>query len=78
MAKDKEFEKRYNAEGQRRMTIRKQKRKEKLNNNRLCSCCKRNHKSTYSHTCPYDEDMHGIKTICNCCSDCEHDCAMSI
>ena len=78
MAKDKEFEKQYKAEGQKRMLIRKQKRIEKFNSKRLCPNCKRNHKSTYSHTCPFDEDMHGIQTMCRCCGDCEHECAMDI
>lgn len=79
MAKDKEFEKQYKEEGQRRMNIRKQKRLEKFDTKRLCPSCKRNHKSVYSHTCPYQEDMcNDHITRCRCCSDCEHECAMDI
>lgn len=79
MAKDKEFEKQYKLERQRRMTIRKQRRIEKLDSNRLCPSCKRNHKSTYKHTCPYAEEMSDDHfTKCTCCSDCEHECAMDI
>ena len=31
------------------------------------------------HTCPYREEINGdSETLCNCCSDCEHTCAMDI
>lgn len=31
------------------------------------------------HTCPYNEDIHGdSETLCDCCSECEHQCAMDI
>ncbi len=31
------------------------------------------------HTCPYAVDINDdTKTLCNCCADCERDCAMNI
>jgi len=35
--------------------------------------------ATEPHTCPYGEEILGdFKTLCNCCTDCEHNCAMDI
>lgn len=32
-----------------------------------------------AHTCPYAEDIHNdSETLCYCCDDCAHDCAMGI
>lgn len=32
-----------------------------------------------SHSCPFQEDVHGDNSdFCNCCSECEHQCAMDI
>jgi len=75
MAKDKEFEKEYQAERLRRTKIRKAKRRE--NNNGMCKCGV--NRRTKPHACPYDEDMRGIYTAnCTCCPECEHECAMDI
>jgi len=31
------------------------------------------------HTCPFSEEIHGdCETTCNCCDDCQHECAMDI
>lgn len=31
------------------------------------------------HTCPYDEDINNdSETLCTCCADCAHACAMDI
>jgi len=75
MAKDKEFEKQYNAERIRRKIIRKAKRR--LKNNGMCKCGI--NRKTAWHSCPYDEDMHSnYEKNCRCCSDCAHNCAMDI
>ena len=31
------------------------------------------------HICPYQQDINGdTETLCNCCSECEHQCMMDI
>lgn len=31
------------------------------------------------HPCPYGSEINGDnETLCNCCEDCEHECAMEI
>lgn len=30
------------------------------------------------NVCPYDEDVNGTETECNCCSVCYHNCTMEI
>ena len=31
------------------------------------------------HICPYQQDINGdSETLCNCCSECEHQCAQDI
>lgn len=31
------------------------------------------------HICPYRDDVNGdSETLCNCCEDCTHECAMDI
>lgn len=31
------------------------------------------------HTCPYAEEINeDYESLCNCCSDCAHECAMDI
>jgi len=31
------------------------------------------------HTCPYREDVNNdSETLCTCCPDCKHECAMDI
>lgn len=44
----------------------------------LCRRCKSN-TAKESHGCPYAEDIGGdYDTKCDCCDDCEHQCAMDI
>lgn len=33
---------------------------------------------TEPHTCPYAEKINDITDLCNCCSECEHECCMDI
>jgi hypothetical protein len=43
-----------------------------------CPQCKSNNGQD-DHTCPYSEEINcDSETMCNCCVDCEHECAMSI
>ena len=43
-----------------------------------CLRCKKNDAED-EHTCPYAEDIfNDCKSLCNCCSDCQHDCARDI
>ncbi len=45
---------------------------------RLCERCKAL-PAQEPHTCPYAEDIHNdSKTLCTCCTNCEHECAMDI
>jgi hypothetical protein len=31
------------------------------------------------HPCPFRQEIHGDdETLCNCCDDCVHECAMDI
>lgn len=35
--------------------------------------------SAEDHTCPFSEEINGdSETLCNCCDDCTHECAMDI
>ena len=41
------------------------------------TCCKA--AKLKAHTCPYREDVHGDnESLCNCCEQCQHECAMDI
>lgn len=43
-----------------------------------CQRC-RKEPATEPHTCPFAEDIHDdSETLCNCCDDCAHECAMDI
>ena len=42
-----------------------------------CQSCKIN-PAEELHTCPYLEELYGNETLCNCCSECEHDCIIAI
>jgi hypothetical protein len=43
-----------------------------------CSRCKTND-AQKEHTCPYAEEINDDhETMCDCCSDCEHECCMDI
>lgn len=44
----------------------------------MCQSC---HKVEASglHSCPFSEEIHdNSTTLCNCCDDCTHECAMDI
>lgn len=44
-----------------------------------CQCCGINEGSSDPHTCPYSEEIGGdYESLCNCCSNCESNCAMDI
>lgn len=74
MAKNKTVESLYKQEGQRRIRLRKEKRKVK---NSLCKCG--NHKKGHSHSCPFIIDINDDYDFrCKCCSECTYDCEMSI
>jgi hypothetical protein len=30
------------------------------------------------HTCPYAKEINGSDRLCNCCRECQHQCAMDI
>jgi hypothetical protein len=37
------------------------------------------HGSTSPHPCPYRHDVNNDpETLCTCCADCQHECAMDI
>jgi hypothetical protein len=41
--------------------------------------CKCENSSDAPHTCPFEEEINGdSETLCNCCPECEHQCAMDI
>lgn len=43
-----------------------------------CESCGKN-EATYEHPCPFVEEIHGdSESMCNCCDDCCHQCAMYI
>ena len=43
-----------------------------------CERCKINDAEEL-HPCPYNEDINDdSETLCNCCADCQHECAMDI
>jgi len=52
-------------------------KKEKNKKEEMCGCG-RNPIET-DHICPYHSYINGDdETLCNCCSDCERDCAMDV
>ena len=43
-----------------------------------CSRCEVNDAQS-EHTCPYAEEINDDSdSLCDCCSDCEHECCMDI
>jgi hypothetical protein len=43
-----------------------------------CQSCNVN-EGEPDHTCSYAEDINGdCETLCNCCSNCQYNCAMAI
>ncbi len=44
----------------------------------LCSHCETRPREE-DHTCPFAEDVNGdFDSLCDCCDDCTHECAMDI
>lgn len=44
----------------------------------LCEHCHKNDAEA-DHTCPYAADIHDdYETLCNCCEDCQYECAQDI
>lgn len=44
----------------------------------VCTRCKKNAKAA-EHACPYQSDVNDDhETLCTCCGDCAHECAMDI
>lgn len=44
-----------------------------------CEKCQRcDSDETTNGTCPYDEDVNGTITECNCCDSCREECAQEI
>lgn len=43
----------------------------------LCEKCQSN-PAQEPHTCPFGEEVEGDFTLCNCCEECEDECAMCI
>lgn len=46
----------------------------------LCGCYRNEGKNLAQelHTCPFAEEIHGSQALCNCCEECEYECAMEI
>ena len=43
-----------------------------------CQTCGEN-EAQEPHTCPYAEEIYNdSETLCNCCDECSHECAMDI
>ena len=41
--------------------------------------CKCGKDGLENHSCPFSEEIHDdSETMCNCCDDCRHECAMDI
>lgn len=43
----------------------------------LCPTCKKN-PAMEDHECPYADEINDDHRKCNCCADCQHECAMDI
>lgn len=43
-----------------------------------CPSCEKNNANEL-HTCPFKEEINNdSETLCECCDDCTHECAMDI
>jgi hypothetical protein len=40
--------------------------------------CDEAHERREPHPCPYAEEINDSHTLCTCCGDCQHECAMYI
>ena len=46
-------------------------------NDSVCGRCK-TEQAIPDHTCPYAQEIHNDDKLCNCCDDCQYNCAMEI
>jgi hypothetical protein len=53
----------------------KAKKKKKVD---LCDKYGKDHSKVKPHTCPYAFEIEDDKRLCNCCDECEQDCADDI
>jgi hypothetical protein len=51
---------------------------DKHENNRRCGKDCDNPPTTETHHCPFALEIYGEHCVCNCCDECEGDCAMDI
>lgn len=52
---------------------------EKKEEKGLCGHGSCNNPAQTLHTCPFSSEIHGDdESLCDCCEDCEHECAMDI
>jgi hypothetical protein len=46
-------------------------------NNEICKCGKS--ASMDDHTCPFREELNNdSESLCNCCANCQYECAMDV
>ena len=44
-----------------------------------CQFCNKNDGTSELHVCPYKSEINdNEEDLCNCCEDCQHECAMDI
>lgn len=44
-----------------------------------CERCNENDAAKELHSCPFLSEVHGDdETLCDCCDECTHECAMDI
>jgi len=52
---------------------------EEMNHQQQCGRGNCPNLATALHTCPFSSEINGDDdTLCDCCEDCEHECAMDI
>lgn len=51
---------------------------EKSNDEEYTKTCKCGAKSKGDAICPYDEEINGVQNECDCCEDCQRNCAYEI
>lgn len=59
--------------------MKRTKSNKKDTNEDLCPSCGKNPAAIEPHTCPFAEDVEDDhETLCQCCEECTHECAMDI
>ncbi len=65
-----------------KLTVAERRTLDKMVKRHTDKCCGRascTNPATEEHTCPYAEDINNDSTtLCTCCADCQHECAMDI